>query len=193
MFIIEDGTGDSHKVKVDSENRLSTLATTESIQQHISTNQKQAYQVIGTATLASGTVTSLHLENTSTTRNMFVTYIRHQIIDPSGGTALPNASNYMTMGLGRTVSSGGSTTTPVNVFSGASNVAEVTATQGAPTLSGTAREIDRWYTKAEADMNSFSKEGALILPPSQTLEVSYVGDHTSGTLYSRVSFIMDTI
>jgi len=193
MFIIEDGTGDCYKAKVDKENRLRTLAVTESIQQAISTDKEQAYQVIGEATLASGTVTALHIENTSTTRNMFITYLRHQVVDAAGGTALPNASNYFSLALGRTVSSGGSAVVPVNVFGGSSNIAEATVTTGAPTLSGTALEIDRWYTKAEADMNSFSKQGALILPPSQTLEMSYVGDHTSGILYSRISFIMDDV
>lgn len=193
MFILEDGTGDCYKAKVDSKNRLQTLAVTESFQQNASNTNKQAYQAVGTATLASGTVTALHIKNTSTTRNMFVTYIRHQVIDPAGGTALPNASNYMTVGFDRTLSSGGSTVTPTNMFIGSSNAAEATITTGAPTLSGTSTEVDRWYTKSEADMNSFNKEGALIIPPSQTMEVSYVGDQTSGTLYTRVSFVMDDI
>ena len=193
MFILEDGTGDSFKAKVDSENRLSTVAVTESFQQHISHTKEQAYQVIGTATLASGTVTALHIKNKSTTKNMFVTYIRHQIIHQAGGTAVPNVSNYCTVALGRTLSSGGSTATPVNIFSGSSKSAEATVTQGAPTLSGTADEIDRWYTKAEGDMDSFNKEGALIIPPSKTMEVSYVGDQTSGIIYSRVSFLMEDV
>jgi len=39
-------------------------------------------------------------------------------------------------------------------------------------------------------MNTFNKEGALIIPPNQTMEVSYIGDRTGGTIYTRISFIM---
>tara|TARA_R110000744_G_scaffold296713_1_gene406618 strand:- start:1645 stop:2220 length:576 start_codon:yes stop_codon:yes gene_type:complete len=166
---------------------------TVNFQQYISANNEQSYDVVGTATLASGTVTALHIENTSTTENIFITYLRHQVIDAAGGTAFPNASNYFSLALGRTLSSGGSTVVPVNLYGGSSNVAEATVTTGAPTLSGTALEIDRWYTKAEADMNYLNKEGALILPPSQTLELSYVGDHTSGILYSQISLTMGDV
>ena len=81
-------------------------------------------------------------------------------------------------------------TTPVNVFAGSGNDAEVTAYQGAPTLAGTATEIDRWYTKAEGDMHAFNKEGAVIIGPNRTMELSYVGDQTNGILYTRLSFIM---
>ena len=135
----------------------------------------------------------MHVKNTSSTKNLVVTYIRHQIIDQSGGTAIPNASNYFRIALGRTYSAGGSTATPVNVFTGSGNTAEATIYQGAPTLTGTANEIDRWYTKAEADMNTFNKEGAVIVPPNQTIELAYVGDQTSGTLYTRLSFVMKEI
>jgi hypothetical protein len=79
------------------------------------------------------------------------------------------------------------------MVAGSSNAAEATITTGAPALSGTSTEIDRWYTQSEADMASFNKQGALIIPPSQTMEVSYVGDQTSGTLYTRVSFVMGDI
>lgn len=190
MSVIADGTGRGNLAKVNDENRLLTDSISRTIQNYIAVEHEQTYQVIGTATLASGTVVGLHVLNTSSDKNLIVTYIRHQVIDPAGGTAFPNASNYFSLSLERTYSSGGSTATPINVTSGSANTAEVTAYQGAPTLAGTAQEIDRWYTKAEADMNIFNKEGALVVPPNHTIELSYVGDHTSGTLYTRLSFIM---
>ena len=39
-------------------------------------------------------------------------------------------------------------------------------------------------------MNAFNKEGSIVLGQNGTLELSYVGDKTSGTLYTRLSFIM---
>jgi len=189
MEQIKDGTGKGYLARVDSDNRLRTYAKSASIQHVVSEHEEEAYQVIGIATLSAGTVVALHIKNISS-GNMVVTYLRHQVVGATGGTSFPNTSNYFTIGLGRTYSSGGSLVTPVNVFGGSGNTAEVTAYQADPTLAGTAQEIDRWYTKSDGDMNTFNKEGALIIPPNQTMEVSYVGDRTGGTIYTRVSFIM---
>ncbi len=188
---IESGAGKRYEAKVDKDLRLWTSSKSESLQHLISENEEQAYQIIGTATLANTTVTAIHVKNTSSDFNMVITYIRHQILDHSGGTAFPNVSNYYQIALGRTFSAGGSTATPINIHCGSANLALVTAYQGAPTLAGTAREIDRWYTKAEGDMNVFNKEGSLIIPPNETIELSYIGDQTGGTIYTRMSFIME--
>jgi hypothetical protein len=188
--MILDGTGHGFKARVDGDHRLRTYSKSASIQHVVSEHEQEAYQVIGTATLSSGTVTVLHIKNISSDTNMVVTYLRHQVIEATGGTSFPNASNYFSVRLMRTYSSGGSTATPVNVFGGSGNTAEVTCYQNGPTLVGTAKEIDRWYTKADGDMNTFNKEGALLIPPNQTMEVSYVGDRTGGTVYARISFIM---
>jgi hypothetical protein len=188
---IRDGKGRGNVAAVNSDNKLMVYSQSSSNQHSISEETQQAYQCIGTATLASGTVVALHIKNTSSTKNMVVSYIRHQVIDPSGGTAVPNASNYFKIALGRTYTSGGSEVTPVNVYAGSGNTAEVTAYDSAPTLAGTASEIDRNYTQSEANMQSFNKEGALIIPPNQTIELSYVGDQTNGTLYTRISFYME--
>ncbi len=188
---IRDGGGSGRLVKVSRENRLEVESKTESLQHHVSNEHEQAYQVIGTAALASGTITALHIKNISNDKNLIATYIRHQIIGPSGGTAFPNSGNYFSVALGRTYASGGVVTLPVNVFSGSGNTADVVAYKDTPVLEGTANEIDRWHTKADGDMNTYNKEGALIIPPSQTLELSYIGDQSSGILYARLSFIME--
>jgi len=187
---IKDGTGSGFMAKVDSDNRLRTYAKSASIQHVVSEHDEGAYQIIGIATLSAGTVPVLHIKNVSSDTNMVITYIRHQVIGAAGGTAFPNDSNYFSVRLGRTYSSGGDTATPVNVFSGSGNVAKITAYQNEPTLSGTADEIDRWYTKSDGDMNTYNKEGALLVPPNKTIEVAYVGDRTSGTIMARISFIM---
>ena len=188
---IVSGAGVRNEAKVDSDLRLWTSAKNSSLQ-HIISHQKQgAFQVIGTATLASGTVVVLHGKNSHQTKDMIFTYIRHQIIDQDGGTEVPNASNYFRIALNRTYTSGGSTATPAQMFAGNGTSSQTTWYQGAPTLGGTATEIDRWYTKAEGDMNTFNKEGTVICPPNGTIEMAYVGDQSSGTVYCRASFVMD--
>ena len=188
---IVDGSGKGYSAKVGEDNRLWVNSKSGSIQHSNSSVEKQAYQLIGVASLISGTVTVLHIKNTDSVRNLVVTYLRHQVVGCSGGTTFPNASNYFSVRLGRTYSSGGAEAVPVNVNAGSGNTADLIAYQGGPTLAGTAKEIDRWYTKADGDMNTFNKEGALILPPNTTLEVSYIGDQTAGTVYARISFIME--
>lgn len=189
--MLRDGTGTSTLAKVGLDNRLNTRSLALSLQHIISDDNQRAFQAIGTATLASGTVTALHLKNEHTSFKMVVTYIRHQIIGASGGTSFPNVSNFFKLSLGRTYVSGGTSVSSVNVFGGSPNTSEVTIFNDSPTLAGTEREIDRWYTKADGDMNPLNKEGSLIIPPGETMELSYTGDHTSGIIYSRISFVME--
>ena len=81
----------------------------------------------------------------------------------------------------------------MNVYAGSGNVANVTVYDGNGTalVATIVNEIDRWYTKAEGDMNTFNKEGALLIPPNQTMSILYTTDHTSGTIYARMSFVME--
>ena len=188
--MIKDGTGKGYVARVDSTNRLRTYAKSASIQHVVSEDDQKAFQVIGTATLSSGTVIPLHITNDNSEENLVITYLRHQVIGASGGTSFPNVNNYFSVRLGRTYTSGGAASTPVNVFGGSGQLSGVTCYQTDPTLGGTALEIDRWYTKADGDMNTFNKEGSLIIPPNKTMEVAYVGDRTGGTVYTRISFIL---
>jgi len=180
----------SNTAKVGDDRRLRVYAKSASIQHTVSEDDEEAYQVVSITSLSSGTVPVLHIKNTSTTKLMIITYIRHQVIGATGGTSFPNTSNYFSVRLGRLYASGGTECSPVNVYSGSGNEAEVTCYGNDPTLSGTAQEIDRWYTKADGDMNTYNKEGALIIPPNKTMEIAYVGDQTGGTIFARVSFIM---
>jgi len=188
---IRDGTGKGYPARVDDTNNLRVRARAVSPQHDAAENGK-AFQIVGTATLGTGTTTVIHLKNTSPNDDLVFTYLRHQVVDASGGTAFPNASNYFSVRLNRTYASGGSTVTAANTQAGSGVVAQLTAYDTNPTLAGTALELDRWYTKANGDMNTFNKEGSVIVPPNQTIEVSYVGDRTSGTIYARLSFYVGT-
>jgi hypothetical protein len=193
MSIIKDGTGSGKNAQVTDKNQLSVKSESESIQHSQSFVEEQAYQIRGNTNLASGTITCLHVTNNSPTRSLVVTYIRHQTVGASGGTSFPNVSNYFAVGFGTEYVSGGDSCTPINVNKGSGNTADITTYCNAPTVTGTFSEIDRWYTKADGDMNTYNKEGAVILQPNFTLELRYVGDHTSGIINTRVSFIMKEI
>ena len=188
---ISDGRS-RNTAHVDIENRLWVNAKSSSIQHVISSVDQDAYQVSGSATLSSGTVVALHIINNDPNKNMTITYLRHQIIGASGGTDFPNANNWFSARLGRSYSADGSVVLPVNMFGGSGNAAAITTYEGNPTLTGTAFEFDRWYTKADGDMNTYNKEGALIIPPNRTIELSYVGDRTSGIIHTRISFTMES-
>lgn len=187
---IESGTGNGKYAGVSSGNRLEVNSVTVPLQHEASKSRNKAFQVWGEATLAAGTVTPLHITNASTTDTCTVTYIRLQVIDPAGGTALPNASNYYEIGTGQTHSSGGTAKTPINMAVGSTVTSGVVAHAGNPTLANTLNVFDKEYIKAEAEMSRYSKEGALVLLPGEAMTVHMVGDHTSGTVYSRVSFFM---
>jgi hypothetical protein len=189
MTIIQDGaTGDT--AEVTKNHKLKTISEQHALQHENSWETGQTYQVIGTATIANATTTVLHLKNTDTTRRLVVSFMRVQAIDPAGGTAAPAAANYFSVGVGDTVSSGGSAVTPVNVNRTSGNAAAVTATASGPTMGGGFAEIDRWYLDSDGGSSKYDKMGSVILGLNDTLDIRFTSDNTSGTAYARVTFMM---
>jgi hypothetical protein len=186
-MIIEDGKGSGKKARVDAANRLVTNSRSESIQHYTSHEEENAYQVLNVVPLVPGEVVAQHFYNNDPENEMILTYIRHQVIESDA--TLPNDENYFSIAFGREYVSDGLEITPVNVFNGSGNEADVTVYCSNPTLSGTAVEIDRWYTKEVGDMNVFNKEGSVVIGTGQTIEFRYIGTGT-GLLYTRVSFLM---
>jgi hypothetical protein len=186
-MILESGLGNGKLAGVDGDNRLLTASFNIPFQHLIAKDYQKTFQVWGEATLANGTVTPIHIKNNSSDRVYVVTYIRWQVVDQAGGTALPNASNYWQLGFGPTYVSGGTSVTPVNMSSGSNAISSLVAYQANPTLNGSLTVCDKHYAKAEADMNTYNKEGAMLLLPGSTMAAQYVGDHTSGTIYTRIS------
>lgn len=189
MIIRDPNSGSG--MKVNESGLANILAVSESIQHYESHTNERAYQVIGTVTPLAGTAPVMHLKNTSTVTDLVISYIRCILMDPAGGTAFPAAANYWTLAFNRTYGSGGTLVEPVNMNTGSGNKASATIYSGASaiTLAGTALEFDREYLKAEAEVTRFNKEGALVIAPNDTMEVSLVSDHTSGIAYARVSFM----
>lgn len=185
-MIIQDGTGSGRAATINTENKLETNSVTSTVQHFISHQHGRAFQVIGTSIPAAGPVTVLHLKNTDTVRDFNITFIRMQLVDLTGGTALPNGSNFFTVALGRTATAGAAAT-PVNVNAGSTRIAGMEATDTAPTMAGTPKEIDRWYPQSIGAEQTFAKQGAVILTANSTIEVTFIGDYTAGTLYTRIS------
>ena len=72
-FQIEDGTGDCYQAKVNNENQLETVSVSKELQHHISLNEGQVYQCIGTvASVSPGVNTLIHIKNTSATKKVIV-------------------------------------------------------------------------------------------------------------------------
>jgi len=190
---IESGTGNGKWARVSERNRLFVNSKSAPIQHIAAIEDQSTFQVIGTATCANGTVTPLTIKNTGTETEIVLTYIRWQILDPTGGSPIPNASNYLQIGYDAEFSSGGSVATPVNMTAGSSQTSNATCYGTNPTLTGSLTVFDRHYPKAEGDMYSFNKEGAAILKPGQSISFQYVGDHTAGTVYVRCSFYTEPL
>ena len=183
---ITDSTGKAYGAKIDENYRLFTLSITATAQ-HEASERGKAYQVIGeTATLTSATTTILHIKNTSSTEEAVFTYFRMQTADDNA--TIPAIAQYFGIGFGRTYSSGGTLTVPVNMNTGSGNVASMTCYGNSPVLTGTNVEFDKVWNKVEGELYIFNKGGSVILAPNKTLEVYYVGTATAGRALCRASF-----
>ena len=189
MSIQIGGRGNKNVLEVNSDGQALVKSESLALQHWVALNRQQSYQVVGDfASVNNATHTILHMKNTDADRLMVISYIRVQLIGTSGGTALPAVATRFELGYGRTYSSGGTAVTPVNTTSGAANSASVTAYDNNPTMAGTFSELDRIYV--DNSQYTFAKEGSLIVPQNQTFEVRLVSDHTAGTAYSRITFMM---
>jgi hypothetical protein len=188
---ITDGTGGGYSAGVDADNRVQVLAVT-STAQHNASEHGNAYQVIGeTATLTSATTTILHIKNTSSTMEAVFTYFRMQTADDN--VTIPAIAQSFGIGFGRTYSSGGTLTVATNMNSGSGNVAPTTCYGNSPTLTGTNVEFEKVWNKVEGEQYTFAKQGSVILAPSKTLEIYYIGTATAGRALCRASFYMQTM
>ena len=133
------------------------------------------------------TQTLLHIKNTDTTRNCVISFIRFQAI--TNTASKPVVGEYFEFGFNRTVASGGTVTTPVNMNVGSGNTASVVCTGVDPTMAGTFAAIDRMYHKASGDEYTYNKHGSLILGLNDTFECRLVSAGT-GEAKARITFMM---
>ena len=187
MTVLKGANVPAYGAVVDKFGRQFSHAITSSNQHFVSDYLGEMYQVDGEETPASGTVNVLHLENADTQGRIFVIeFIRVQVIDNTAGAA----ADYFTFTTGETYSSGGAAVVPTNMNFGSGNTAVGSFYENGPTLSGTATEFERWYPSAEGVVNTFNKEGSIVIPPGKALTIKYTSDQAAGTAYARVSFFV---
>jgi hypothetical protein len=189
--IIEDGTGRGYSAKVNSFNRLETRSVTASVQHVASLERSHAYQVKTEMDVTATEQNCLLIQNSSTIRTLIVTFIRVETI----GVASANENAYFKIKLGGKYSSGGTSLTPVNVNSGAAQVADGVFYDGnssAIVTSGTYSDIDKTW-KASNDLVTYNKEGAVCLTKDESLLITHKGSTAAGKLIARVSFFYDLL
>lgn len=182
-----NGTGDDREAAV-GDHGLEVSATTQSIQHIISHDNQNSYQVSGEIDIAASEKTVLVLTNTSSTRKVVVTYVRIQSI----GAAAASSAAYFSIKTAGSRTSGGTLVTPVNMFSGSPKSASVSAYEGSGTdivMSGSELEVDKNYSANT--MQSYSKEGVLILDANQSVSITHIGSTIAGKAYTRISFYME--
>lgn len=168
--------------------QLKTQAESLSLQHFISREYGQTYQVIGTTdTLTAATIPILHITNDDPERLLVFSFIRAGIVDPNA--TLPNANDYIQLGVGATVT-GGTAVTPVNTNRSSGKVATVTAVHSTPTSAGTFTEMDRYYPKEDGHEQVWNKSGSLILGLNDTFEARIVSTSTAGVAWARFTFMM---
>lgn len=188
ITIKNPGSGD--QAAVTRANQLLVQSENLSLQHWVSRFEENAYQAEFFDTgIGNGTNVVAFLQNTSPTRKMVITFMRLQAVDLAGGTAIPSANTYFELGFDQTYTSGGSAVTPVNMNRGTGNTADVLAYDTNPTLAGTFASFDRNYVSDE-DQQTYNKEGSVILDTNDSLIVRLVTDHTSGTAYGRITFML---
>jgi hypothetical protein len=184
------GNGVARSADVTADFQLKTQAEVLSLQHYIARFDQSTFQIVSTATVANATTTVLNLKNDETLKNIGISSIRAQIVDPAGGTALPSANTYLQLGHGPTYVSGGSTATAANTHAGSGVTPTITAYDSGPTVSGTFNELDRYYFTGDGDAVKYNKEGSIIVPLNNNFEIRLVSDHTSGTIYARTTFML---
>lgn len=195
MGAIKDGTGTGRTAKVSDDFRLYVDSESKPFQHTIAINSENTYQVLSTQEITgSGRFVNIHMKNISTTKNAVVTFYRQQLVSGSGGFE-SNEQNYFYVGKNRTYEANGTLQTgdmPVNTSIGSTNTAEVTVYLDNPTLQGTLIEFERYYPK-NTDIVIHNKQGAVVIKPQQTIEFGFVTNYSTGSVYTRCSFVMQDI
>lgn len=191
-IMIEDGTGSGKLAQV-SDERLRTFAVSSSLTNHISAghDNQTVFTAIGTATVVSGTTVLLHVINNDQS-NLLV--LDRVTVQASGlGGTLPLSGTYFSLGYGRTVTSGGTAITPVNLNRTATNAANVTATSSNPNMTGTFVESHRWLVQSNGQVFELitPKSDDIMLGRSNTVEVQ-LNSNTSGNVLTIFKFFMTT-
>jgi len=185
MGFIEDGKGSGRLVGVNAQNRLETEALTIPLQHYTSHVLESAYQISNTINISTSKQPILLIQNGSVDKDISITYMRTQ----SASAADTNEDAFFSIEVGGQWGSGGTDLAPINLKVGSSNSAVGTFKGGTSiATTGTYVEIDR--NNMANSMQTYSKEGSLVIPRNQSLIIYHTGSTVAGTAYCRVSFIV---
>jgi hypothetical protein len=185
---IHDGEGNGPQVGITNKFRMKVEASTRSAQARASIEDGTAFQVIaGDVDIAASEQNVLVIKNNDKTDKIVVTYIRLFSI----GAAADNVDAYFTIALGGGYTSGGTALVPKNVNTASGVKAlNIDCYDGtvAVVLSGTQDKIDKTFKMN--DMNTYNKEGAVVIAPGGMLTVKHKGSTAAGVASARVSFYL---
>lgn len=195
---IEDGKGTGILAAVSDENLIRTLSETGPTAGHVSNVAGNTYSVIGTANVVSGIVVALHIVNNDPTLIFALDRCIVEGVSISGAgtpnTPIPNQGAFFSLGYNRTVSSGGTSSVPTTLNRTSVTVANVTAIAGNPNMNATPTFVEshRWYIQANGIAFELIRPEVddIILGRTNTMEIRYTSDNTSGTVIAIAKFIM---
>lgn len=192
-MMLESGSGNGKLASIDGDNRLN-VASFNIPFVHLITKDYQRVFVANTVTSITGvgTTTAMHLTNTSSDKTMVITRATLQVFGLSGGSALPNGSEYFTGEFGYQYASGGVPKPVVNSTAGSAVQAEATLYENNPTLTGSGDEFIRMYPVNEAPVEQRTDGGVIVLP-KQSLTIRWFGTATAGTIACSVGFAMTDV
>jgi hypothetical protein len=187
---IEDGKGTGILTEVNPENRLRVLSASGSLANNVSVQEGNVYTVIGTSVVTSTQMIPVHVINNDT--SLILVLDRIIIQGASLGPNIPNTSSYFSLGYGRTVTSGGTSLTTINLNRTSTKSASVTATGSNPNMTGTFVESHRSYVQPNASPFELIRADSndIVLGRSNTLEVQYNSNSTSGAVIVIIKFMM---
>lgn len=183
-MIIESGIGNGKLAAVDEDNRVLTASFNIPFDHLIAKDYQKTFYAFGEVTPVNGTVGVIYLKNENQSDIVAVKKFKLSHVGLTGGTAVPNASNYFNIEMDAEYTSGGSIKVPVNL------------TSGSPVLSGTVcyengfNATGSTVTKNYPSLtnNLIDVDGSLLIPPGKAIAVNYVGDNTGGVIQAGVEF-----
>ena len=169
-MLIEDGTGSGKTARVNSENRLQTIAITSTVEHHINHEEGEAYSFITQQTPAysdpsgaSGDICFAYIKNTNS-----IDLCLEEIDIRLGGTSQAEIIKVLGKTTGDPI--GGNTITPVNLNLGSGKEADGTFQAGSEIteISG-GTELHRIYIGSSNTSETFNFGQDIIVPKNNII------------------------
>ncbi len=156
--------------------------------QWFSRHKRTSYIASGrTDTLTAAKVPVMYLKNTSSDKDLIIYRALFQTI--AEAATIPAVGIYWSVDLNAAVS-GGTAITPVNLNTGASKAAEVTALQSTPTIDTAGTELGRIYPVTDGTLITPDNGQSIIVAPNGSWLLNYTTTGSAGIANALVFFYM---